>query len=143
DVGEELENLPRGNPSIDHQLHQLQDAGDQKNECEDPEPEKERNHELLEDVPIEGLHGAAMVMKRRRQVNARRPGPSGGRWLYGLHPLEEHLRRAPEQFREIWLATPLGSAREELARAATAAGVSVHRVASEHVERLCPGEPHQ
>jgi len=57
--------------------------------------------------------------------------------------LEEHLRRAPEQFREVWLATPLGSAREELARAATAAGVSVHRVASEHVERLCPGEPHQ
>ena len=53
------------------------------------------------------------------------------------------MRRNPSHLREIWLATPLGRAREELAARAAAAGIVVHRVPMEEIDRLCPGEPHQ
>lgn len=53
------------------------------------------------------------------------------------------MRRNPSQLREIWLATPLGRAREELAARAAAAGIVVHRVTMDEIDRLCPGEPHQ
>lgn len=82
-------------------------------------------------------------MKRPRQVNARREPRLKGRFVFGLHPVEEHLRRGAAEVREVWLATPLNRAREDIARAAEGAGVRLHRVSQESLLDLCGSEHHQ
>ena len=82
-------------------------------------------------------------MNRRRQVNARREPRLKGRLAYGLHPVEEHLSRAAAEVREVWLAMPLNRGRDEIARRAAAAGVTVHRVAPEDLRDLCGQDEHQ
>jgi 23S rRNA (guanosine2251-2'-O)-methyltransferase len=82
-------------------------------------------------------------MKRPRQVNARRAPRLKGRFVFGTHPVEEHLRRGAAEVREVWLATPLNRAREEIAQAAEAAGLRLHRVAPEALLDLCGSEHHQ
>lgn len=82
-------------------------------------------------------------MKRRQQVNARRESHLRGRVVFGMHPVEEHLRRSGGDVLEVWLALPLSRAREGIAALAAGLSVKVHQVSADEMDRLCGAVPHQ
>lgn len=82
-------------------------------------------------------------MKRRHQVNARREPRLRGRFAFGLHTVEAHLRRTDGDVIEVWLAVPLSRPREVIADLAGALGVKVHLVAGDELDLLCGAVPHQ
>ncbi len=64
--------------------------------------------------------------------------------IFGFHAVLARLRRDPEGISELYLDATRGDPRmRELERLAQNAGVSLHGVDGQRIERLCPGKRHQ
>jgi len=77
-------------------------------------------------------------VKGDRQVNAR----DGERWIHGVHPVEERLRKDPESVRQVLLAAAASQRRDEIVALAGRARVPVLRVGEAELRRLAGVEAH-
>jgi len=80
-----------------------------------------------------------MVVKGDRQVNA----SDGERWIYGIHPVQQRLRKDPGSMRQILLAAAPSQRRNEIMALAARAGVPVARVGEVELRRRVASDAHQ
>jgi 23S rRNA (guanosine2251-2'-O)-methyltransferase len=80
-----------------------------------------------------------MVVKGDWQVNAR----EGERWIHGIHPVEERLRKDPASVRQVLVTASPSPRRADIVALATRERVPVARVDDAELRRRAGSDAHQ